>query len=1104
MDIPFNFDMIINIFYTYTIFNQLLLMKKLITILSIIISCQFTLANETGRQKISINANWKFQSKILSNSPASVDYDDNNWTIVNIPHTWNSTDAQDGGNNYLRTIGWYRKSLLWNDSYNGKKLYIEFLGACLQAECFVNGEFAGAHKGGYTAFRFDITPYMKKGNNVIAIKVDNRLSEEIMPLGGDFSVLGGIYRNISLIIADPVHIDLMDNGSSGLYLTPVNVNKSSADLEIKANVFNHSSKVKTITINGTLRNPDSFEPITDVSKPAFNTNAMCPGGEVIKTVNEIVTIEPGASYQFEKKITVENPHLWNGKKDPYRYLVDLEIEENGNIIDAVSEYVGFRYYSVTKEGFFLNGNLYPLRGVGKHQDRYNMGYAVTDKEQNEDFGMIYDMGANTIRLAHYPHDPYFYDLCDRYGLVVWTEIPLVDRPGTAESFNEVTKNQLRELIRQHYNRPSIFFWGLQNEIREQHDAHMRILMKELNELAQAEDPSRLTVQATNHNTARNWSSDVFAWNYYPGWYVQNPQFSGKLDSFKDSESRPTALSEYGAGGSIYHHEINPAKPVTNGGNFHPEEYQNKVHEQAIIDISTRDFVWGTFLWNIFDFASDARKEGDQHGVNDKGLITYDRKVKKDSYYAYKANWSNDPFVYITSRRYTNRKERFTPVSIYSNCESVELFVNEESKGKILSKDISCGFFRWDDIELSSNIENKIKVIGIKDQKEYSDEVVWTKIASTTTILQSDKLIVDNDNKRIIFKENIAIQEIASYLQALDSATFMVVESDEKTPVTKGFINLGMRIIVTSEDTKNKAIYEFVAGHIALNKSITTDSEQENEGNLASCAVDGDYNTRWASKDKNLHWLEIDLGKEYILNKITIQWFNPNGSRTYQYHVRTAGNEKKFEIEVDRSDNTQSNAVSDNLKSKSRFVRVEVLGGNATTAYPSLYEIEVSGWIIESEEYNIDFENRQIKILGTKDNIQNLTTENFLDNISFEGNMTYILNSMSYFIQENDELIVTDYSGNETKFKCVFTDDLTSVKNTNKEKKIQIANQSNILTVRLTDLIGPVKLEIRDLLGQTVVAEQISDSYTCRLDTGFYLISLSSPQLNCETVKCLIK
>ena len=1078
-------------------------MRKFILLFSIFICCQFVFANEI-RWRINLNTNWKFQTKILTDAPASVDYADETWTTVNIPHTWNSTDAQDGGNNYLRTIGWYRKSLPWNDSFQGKKLYIEFLGACLQAECFVNGKSVGNHKGGYTAFRFDITAQMQQGNNIIAVKVDNRLSEEIIPLGGDFSVLGGLYRDVSLIVVDPVHIDLMDCGSSGLYLTPTNVSEASADLEIRAKILNNSSETKTITINGILRNPDNFTTIEDVPNPAFDVNAMCPGGKEIKKVNKTVAIEPGSSYQFKEKVTVENPHLWNGKKDPYRYLVDLEITEGENIIDAVSEYVGFRYYSVTKDGFFLNGNLYPLRGVGKHQDRYNMGYAVTSKEQNEDFGMIYDMGANAIRLAHYPHDPYIYDLCDRYGLAVWTEIPLVDRPGTAATFNDITKTQLRELIRQHYNRPSVFFWGLQNEIREQHDTHMRGLMKELNELAQIEDPTRLTVQATNHYTARNWDSDVFAWNYYPGWYVQNPLFSSKLDDFKNSESRPTALSEYGAGGSIYHHEINPSKPVTNGGKFHPEEYQNKVHEQAIVDISTRNFVWGTFLWNMFDFAPDGRNEGDQPGTNDKGLVTYDRKVKKDSYYAYKANWSDDPFVYITSRRYTEREETITPVNIYSNCESVELFVNGASKGKKLSKDVQCGFFKWDNIELLSGSENKIKVIGIKNKEEYSDEVIWTKIAGTTTNLQSDKLVVDIDNKRIVFEENIPVKNIDTYLQALDGATFIIVESDGETLVTEGFISIGMKVIVTSEDKKNKAIYEFVSGHIALNKPITTDSEQINENNLARYAVDGDYTTRWASKDKNAHWLEIDLGKEYILNKITIHWYNPNGTRTYQYYVKTADNRKNFVTEVDRSTNNQSNTISDNLKSKSRFVKVEVIGGNASTAYPSLYEIEVFGWIIESDEYVIDFENKQIKILNSEENVQNLTTEKFLGNISFEGNMSYSLNSMSYFIQENDELVITDHSGNVTKFKCVFSDDLTSINDKKKESPFQITKQGHELTVKSIDLVDSVKLEIRNLLGHTIVSEQFSDSYTCQLGSGLYLISLSTPQLNYKTVKYLIK
>lgn len=803
-------------------------MRLFLVILSIVISFQSIQIYAAGRQKIDIKTNWKFESEILSNAPALADYDDNTWSIVDIPHCWNATDAQDGGGNYLRTVGWYRKTIAWNNSFENKKLYLELQGACLQTECFVNGESVGYHKGGYTAFRVDITSKMRLGGNIIAIKVDNRLSEEIMPLGGDFSFMGGIYRDIHLIVANEIHVDLMDNGSSGLYLTTSNVSRTKAELEIKAKIVNNSAKPKTITIDGMLRHPDSFEAIADIPNPMFNIAAMPLGGESIKAISRTVTIFPRDSFLFKEKQVVDNPRLWNGKKDPYRYQVDLQIKEEDQIIDEVSQYVGFRYFSVTKDGFFLNGNLYPLRGVNRHQDRYNMGYAITSKEHNEDFAMIYDMGANAVRFAHYPHDSYIYDLCDKYGLIAWAEIPLVDRPGKADTFNEVTKNQLRELIRQQYNRPSIFFWGLQNEVRTHHDAHMQGLMKELNDQAHLEDPYRLTVQATNHTVARNWNSDLFAWNYYPGWYVQNPLFGEKLDDFKISEPRPTALSEYGAGGSIYHHESRPQKPVTNGGKFHPEEYQNKVHEQAISDFSTRDFVWGTFLWNMFDFASDNRNEGDHAGMNDKGLVTYDRKVKKDSYYAYKANWNNDPMVYISSRRYVDRKERTTPITIYSNCTSVELFVNKMPMGRKMHKDVSNGFFRWENIELLSG-ENTVKVVATKDNKEYTDEVIWNKISETSAD--------DKDNNQKIVQAN-----------------------------------------------------------------------------------------------------------------------NDNNS-------------------------------------------------NHST--------------ISSNEYKIDIENKTIRISGTDENKTNLPIDKFLSNITFSENLSYNLNSISYFIQENDELVITDNLGAKTVFKLVF-------------------------------------------------------------------------------------
>lgn len=1076
-------------------------MKKTIYFLILIVAGQCVYAQETVRQKIDLNGNWKFRSKIMTDTPAAADYDDTSWTTVNIPHTWNATDAQDGGNNYLRTVGWYRKNVPWNTAFQNKKLFIELLAASLQSECFINGESVGFHKGGYTAFRFDITSKMKPGNNIIAIKVDNRFSTEIMPLGGDFSMLGGIYRNISLIVADQVHVDLADNASSGLYLTTTDVSEAKADLEIKANIVNESSSSKTVTIEGVIKNPDSFEAVSSVPSPVFDVQTMYPGGSAVRSVSKTVTIPSGGSYRLKEKVTIDNPRLWNGKKDPYRYVVDLKVKDGEKVLDVVSEHVGFRYFSVTKDGFFLNGNLYPLRGVCKHQDRYNKGYAVSRADQDEDFGMMYDIGANAVRFAHYPHDPYAYDLCDRYGLVVWAEIPLVDTPGSAATFNEVTKTQLTELIRQQYNRPSIFFWGLQNEIRTQYDTQMKVLMKELNDLAHAEDPGRPTVQASNHTTARNWDSDLFAWNYYPGWYVENPRFSGKLDDFKISETRPTALSEYGAGGCIDHHEINPNKPVTNGGKFHPEEYQNKVHETAISDFVGRDFVWGTFLWNMFDFASDGRNEGNQPGMNDKGLVTYDRKIKKDAYFAYKANWSDDPMVYISSRRYTERREKITPVTIYSNCESVELFVNDISKGIKRNDDVQCGFFKWDNVELSSG-ENRVKAVAVNDSKTYSDEITWTKVSGTTTDLYSDELVIDISKKSIVLKNDIPAQNINNYLKGLDGATFVLVEADGQTPVVQGNIKIGMKVIVTSEDDRNKAVYEFISGHIALTKNTVSDSEET--GNSARNATDGDFTTRWAAADRNAHWVEVDLGNEYVLNQITIQWYNPNGTRTYQYNVKTAGEDRKYETEIDRSANTQSDGVTDKLTRKSRYVKVEVTGANATTAYASLYEIEVYGWRLESEEYKIDHADQTISIPGTEENKTNLVTEKFLENITFEGNLSYSLNSMSYFIQENDELTITDFSGNKTTFKLVFSDVSSVPRVKDLSDFFRITGLDNRLSIELKNTMISADLEIFDLPGRMIASERIAGTYNKQLEKGIYLIKMHAVEFGDQLVKCVIK
>lgn len=714
-------------------------MKKLVCflfVLTIVSLFSGIVCADGGKQDFS--KGWRFNSSIEAEQSPGFNFDDSKWKMVHLPHTWNATDAQDGGS-YLRTVSWYRKELVWNNQYQGKKVFLEFLGANMQAECFVNGHGVGRHQGGYTAFRFDITNRLHKGTNVVAVKVDNRHSESIAPLAADFSFFGGIYRKVSLVVTDEVHVDRMDNGASGLYLTTRNVSEKQAILEVSALIKNESSKAQLVEIAALLKYPNSFKEIEEISSPLCDVRKMSPGGGALLETTTTISIPAGGSYKFKKEWTVNRPHLWNGRTDPFRYQVDLNVTSDQKVVDSLSDFVGFRYFSANEKGFFLNGKLYPLRGVNRHQDREGMGNAITSKEQDEDFGLIYEMGANAVRLAHYPQDPYIYDLCDRYGLVVWAEIPLIDKYGTNSDFAEVTKQQLRELIRQQYNRPSICFWGLQNEVREKYDVQMTALMRELNELAHQEDSTgRLTTHATNHAVATRWESDVMAWNVYPGWYVQD-ELSRRMDSYRKS-TKPAAVSEYGAGGSIYQHQTNPEVEVR--GMWHPEEYQSMIHQKSIIDISTRNFIWGTFLWNMFDFASDNRKEGDRHGINDKGLVTYDRKVRKDSYYAYKVNWSNEPTVHITSSRFTERSENCVPVTVYSNCESVELLVNGTSYGIKKHKEVPCGFFQWENVPLlsSSGALNRVVAKGVMSRRTYQDSLVWkTVVADKTVKRQSTQL-----------------------------------------------------------------------------------------------------------------------------------------------------------------------------------------------------------------------------------------------------------------------------------------------------------------------------------------------------------------------------
>jgi beta-galactosidase len=592
----------------------------------------------------------------------------------------------------------------------GKSLFLKFDGAATVADVFVNGKLVGTHKGNFAAFCFDVTSLVRVDqDNVIAVKVNNAWNANIAPLSGDFTVFGGLYRDVHLLALDKLSVSPLDYASPGVYIKQVRVTPETAELEITTKLRNANDSTKTVTVHCAITDADGKSVASATSHQELPANVS---GDVVQ------------------KITLRQPHLWNGVNDPYLYKTTVEVGDGSAMTDSVTQPLGIRYFRTDpNEGFFLNGKRYALHGVNRHQDRIDKGWAIGPAEHDEDFNLIKEMGCTGVRLAHYQHSQYFYDLCDRGGLVVWAELCLVNESGKSEAFANNARQQLTELIKQNYNHPSILFWSLFNELRFEHKERETAeceLISDLNKLAKTLDPTRLTVAASCCVPATHPSasiSDVVGFNWYYGWYNgQAEDWPGKLDELhKMLPARSVGISEYGAGASVQQHELNPHKPGDTASPWHPEEWQNVVHEHAWKAMSERPWLWSVFLWNMFDFASDYRHEGDHMGRNDKGMVTYDRKVKKDAFYWYKANWTSDPFVYITSRRFTNRTEPKTPVKIYSNCVAVELKVNGALLGSVRSKD---RIFLWNDVALKPG-ENNVEVTGTQDGKTYTDSCVWT-------------------------------------------------------------------------------------------------------------------------------------------------------------------------------------------------------------------------------------------------------------------------------------------------------------------------------------------------------------------------------------------
>lgn len=600
------------------------------------------------RKIININRKWAF-TKQADSAPEAMPQ---KWDFVNLPHTWNNIDGQDGGNDYYRGKCWYAKELDKEELPDAERYYIEFKGANSSADCYINGKWIAHHDGGYSTWRADITDCVSD-RTLIAVSVDNSPNETVYPQMADFTFYGGLYRDVNIIAVSDSHFDLDCYGGPGIAVTP----------EITGN----DAKVNIETF---LTNAKSSQ---ELMFRVFDIN-----GEEIGFVKQSVN-------NCSAEIIIKNVHLWNGRKDPYLYRAEVLLLDGENILDNISSCFGCRTFEIDPErGFILNGKEYPLRGVSRHQDRWGIGNALLPEHHREDIELICELGATTVRLAHYQHDQYFYDLCDRKGLVIWAEIPYISKH--MPTARENTISQMKELVTQNYNHPSIIVWGLSNEITMNgSDNDLLENHRTLNNLVHETDKTRLTaiavVSMCDINDKYIKIPDVVSYNHYFGWYGGDTSMNGPwLDNFhKQFPDIPIGMSEYGCE-ALNWHTSNPVQ-----GDY-TEEYQSYYHEELIKQLFTRKYIWATHVWNMFDFGADARNEGGENGQNHKGLVTFDRKYKKDSFYAYKAWLSDEPFVHICSKRYVDRTEDETLVKVYSNLSEVELFANGECIGKQKSND----------------------------------------------------------------------------------------------------------------------------------------------------------------------------------------------------------------------------------------------------------------------------------------------------------------------------------------------------------------------------------------------------------------------------------
>lgn len=693
---------------------------KQITKFQISLFIVFFALNLYAKEITNINSTWKFTKTAVTNAQ-QVTYDDSAWDNINLPHTWNGLDGQDGGNNYYRGVCWYRKHLVVPSTFSGKVVYLRFGAVNTSATVYVNGQQVGTHIGGYSAFMFDVTNVVTPGqDNLIAVQVDNSATILCPPLSADFTFYGGITRNVDLVTANPVHINSNELISTSLSMGGINVAQPGVIIK-QSNV---SSTSATLNILTKIKNIGSVAAAT-----TLEINLKDAAGNLVQTLTDSKLLNSNDTVTSKLTTTISNPHLWDGVNDPYLYRVEVNLKVNGTVVDNTVQPLGLRYFSVdVNNGFFLNGKAYPLRGICMHEQRKDKGSAVTDADRKADIDLLRETGNNYFRLSHYEHGDFTYNYLDSLGIICWAEIPAINSVGTTVDANTVYRknaaSMMYELLRQQYNHPSIVFWGVCNEVDYQPTISPDGTVSQLNMIVKSEDTYRFTTLAAMYaEHSANFIPDVYSSNRYDGWYYNTTDvFGTTMDGLHVKyPASKLGVSEYGCGANITQHEYPAAEPAA-GGSYHPEEYQNLFHEQYVNMINARPYLWESSIWAGFDFASDGRNEGSQPGINDKGLITFDRVVKKDVFYLYKANWNKkDQFVYITSRRFTTRPSTVCSVKIYSNCPSVTLTVNGTLIGTKIAID---HIFIWDNILMNLGV-NQIDANANVNGVDYHDSTSWT-------------------------------------------------------------------------------------------------------------------------------------------------------------------------------------------------------------------------------------------------------------------------------------------------------------------------------------------------------------------------------------------